>query len=366
MTDIIKSTPFHAFHKNSNARIVDFAGYHLPVSFAGGIREHQHVRDGNAGLFDVSHMGQITLSHPDILKYFDPLTPSNIMDMTQGAAKYSVLTQENGGIIDDLIITKISDQSLFIVVNGSRKYTVLEHLQKHLPPSSITHHDDYGLLALQGQKSVAILNAHVPDIHHLGFMQAQKFDFKGHIVQIARCGYTGEDGFEIYIPPSATQTIYETLFQHQDVQPIGLGARDTLRLEAGLCLYGQDIDVNTSPIEANLGWLVSKNKTKAQNYIGANIIQQQLQDGVSKKRVGLLPKTKAPMRQHVKLFNAQDVEIGYITSGTFSPTLQRPIAMGYVMPEYSQVGKEIFAELRGKKIPVEIAQLPFIAHKYYR
>jgi len=364
LKETLKETFFTAYHLKAGARFVPFAGYNLPVSFLGGIAEHNHVRGGGAGLFDVSHMGQISISGPQAIAEFDHLVPSNIHDMAHNQAKYSVLMNAQGGIIDDCIITKNSDNSLFIVVNGSRKKIVLAHLNEMLQTAQITHHIDFGLLALQGAQAIDILKKYDTNIAQLSFMQSNFFILNSMKMRISRCGYTGEDGFEISVSKHHADAVYQLLTSSEAVQSIGLGARDTLRLEAGLSLYGQDITEETSPIEADLSWLISKRKTENKSYLGADIIAHQRKHGTSKIRVGLLPQTKAPMRQGVKLFNQQDQEIGVITSGTFSPTLQRPIAMGYVDPAYSQVKTEIFAELRGKKIAVHIEKLPFIMHKY--
>ncbi|MFT6212320.1 MAG: aminomethyltransferase [Alphaproteobacteria bacterium] len=367
MSDTLKNTFFTHFHQLAGAKFVPFAGYKMPVSFAGGIAEHNHVRiAGNAGLFDVSHMGQITLSGDNAMSEFARLVPSNIETLPHNHAKYTVLMNDGGGIIDDCIVTKNPDNTLFIVVNGARKEAVLQHLQTELKTTIITHHTDCGLLALQGQGAAAVLGQYCADIHQLKFMQSGFFKIDGMMLRISRCGYTGEDGFEISVTEQDAEKIYILLTQHNSVQSIGLGARDTLRLEAGLCLYGQDIDMDISPIQAGLNWIISKERTKDNAFIGADILQKQFENGIVKQRVGLLPQTKAPMRQGVELFNELDEKIGYITSGTFSPTLQRPIAMGYVLPEYTAIDTQIFAELRGKKVPVLIAKMPFVPHHYMK
>jgi aminomethyltransferase len=366
MSQNLQNTPFTECHRIAGAKLVAFAGYEMPVSFAGGLAEHNHVRGGGVGLFDVSHMGQITLSGGNPSRDFERLVPSNIQDLPMNHAKYTVLMNSDGGMIDDCIVTKNPDGSLFLVVNGSRKHDVLEHLTTELKNTDVTYHENYGLLALQGAGAVSLLSSNVPRVHELKFMQSGQFQIEGFDVRISRTGYTGEDGFEISVSNKNALAFYNFLMKYKTIQPIGLGARDTLRLEAGLCLYGNDIDRNTSPVEANLNWIIDKERTENLGYIGANIIKEQLENGVSRKRVGLLPQTKAPIRAGVELFDSSDNKIGIVTSGTFSPTLERPIAMSYVTPEFSKLNTEIFAELRGKKIPVLVAKLPFVKHGYVK
>lgn len=366
MSQNLHNTPFTECHRTAGAKLVAFAGYEMPVSFAGGIVEHNHVRNGGAGLFDVSHMGQITLSGGNPARDFERLVPSNIQDLSINHAKYTCFMNHDGGMIDDCIVTKNADGSLFLVVNGSRKHDVLEHLNTELKNTDITYHADYGLLALQGAGAVSILASNVPRVHELKFMQSGHFQIEGFDVRISRTGYTGEDGFEISVSSKNALEFYNFLMRYEAIQSIGLGARDTLRLEAGLCLYGNDIDRNTSPVEASLNWIIDKERTENLGYIGADIIKKQLASGVIRKRVGLLPQTKAPIRAGVELFDSSDTKIGIVTSGTFSPTLERPIAMGYIKPEFSKINTEIFAELRGKKIPVLVSKLPFVKHGYVK
>lgn len=366
MTDTLQKTLFTQFHHELGAKFVPFAGYQMPVSFAGGIAEHNHVRNGGVGLFDVSHMGQITLSGANVIDEFERLIPTNIQNLSIHHAKYTVIMNKDGGIIDDCIVTKNPDNSLFLVVNGARKADVLEHLQTELKNVTINHHADYGLLALQGQQAATVLSDYIPQITQLKFMQMGQFQITDFTVRISRTGYTGEDGFEISVAPDNAHKLYDLITKNTIVHSIGLGARDTLRLEAGLCLYGNDIDMTTSPLEANLGWIIDKDRTQSGTYIGADIIKAQLEAGVIRKRVGLLPQTKAPIRAGVELFDDKDNKIGVVTSGTFSPTLEKPIAMGYIDPCFSGTDTQIFAELRGKKIPVLIAKMPFVKHKYVK
>jgi aminomethyltransferase len=365
-SEVLHHTFFTKFHKAAGAKFVPFAGYEMPVSFIGGIQEHDFVRNQSVGLFDVSHMGQLTIVGDNAITEFEALVPSDIQSLKLNCAKYTVLMNENGGIIDDCIVTRASECRLFIVFNGSRKHIVYEHLVASLPTANVIQHNDFGLLALQGKEAVNILRIYVPDIDSLKFMHSDFFQLAGIRIRISRCGYTGEDGFELSVPEHSALQIYMLLMQHADVHAIGLGARDTLRLEAGLCLYGQDIDMTTTPIEAGLSWVICKKRTKNHAYIGSKILQNQFDTGAIRHRVGLLPQTKAPVRQGVELFNAHNDKIGMVTSGTFSPTLKTPIAMGYLQSEYTPIGTQIFAELRGKKIPVIVAKLPFVKHGYVK
>jgi aminomethyltransferase len=366
MTQTLNTTAFTDFHHTLGAKFVPFAGYQMPVSFAGGIGEHNHVRGTGIGLFDVSHMGQITLLGDNVIADFERLVPSNITDLPINHAKYTCLMNADGGMIDDCIVTKNPDNSLFLVINGSRKHDVITHLTAELKNTTITYHADYGLLALQGKQAICVLSNIAPDVHKLKFMQSGQFTINDFDVRISRTGYTGEDGFEISVLPHNAHALYHLITQNPNVHSIGLGARDTLRLEAGLCLYGNDIDMTTSPVEASLNWIIDKDRTQNLGYIGADSVKNHLENGVNRKRVGLLPQTKAPIRAGVELFDTADNKIGVVTSGTFSPTLENPIAMGYIKPEFSKIGTEIFAELRGKKIPVTIAKMPFVKHGYVK
>lgn len=363
----LKQTPFTHFHKKDGAKMVGFAGYEMPISFEGVLAEHNYVRENGVGLFDVSHMGQITFKGSFVSKELSKILPCDIEKIQVGHCKYSVLLNENGGIIDDLILSKNDDGSVSVVVNGSRKYVVLEWLKIQLPQTiEIIHHENKALLALQGSNAVKVLMAHNFEIANLKFMQFQKFMLDGYEVTISRSGYTGEDGFEISIDSKNADGLYKLLLKDDIVKSIGLGARDSLRLEAGLCLYGQDLDEEISPIEADLSWCISKPMTAEKNYIGSNVIAEQLENGVSRIRVGLLPEGKAPIRQGVEIFNESNEKIGAVTSGGFSPTLNAPIAMGYVDVNYKEIGTVVYAFLRGKYLPMKIAKLPFVVHNYVR
>lgn len=364
----LKVTPLTQYHKEMGARIVPFAGYEMPVSFEGGIAEHNHVRAPRmAGLFDVSHMGQITLSGANAAQEFEKLIPSNVVSLKAGKSKYSVLLNKDGGIIDDLILSKNFDGSLLLVVNGSRKYIVLDHLKNNLSDAvTITHHEDKALMALQGSAAVSVLSSFNPNIASLKFMEFNHFAIEGASVTISRTGYTGEDGFEISCLNMSAVMLYKLLLSDKRVKAIGLGARDTLRLEAGLSLYGQDLNTDISPIEAGLSWIISKQRTEERSYIASNIIAAQKEQGTQQIRVGLKPSGRAPMRSGTELFDKNHNKIGFISSGGFSPSLNHPISMGYIHPDFKEDNTEVLALLRGKYVPVTVTKLPFVPHKYIR
>lgn len=363
----LKTTPFTVFHRQMNARMVAFAGYDMPVSFEGGLAEHHHVRHQGVGLFDVSHMGQIYFSGSDVMKALEALLPTDIHTIPAHKCKYSLVLNDKAGIIDDIMLNKDKDGNISAVVNGSRKYIVLEHFKTYLSDNvTVTLEDNRALLALQGKDAVALLSRYCPALADLKFMEFGKFTLEGMDLVISRSGYTGEDGVEISVASSVATNLYEFLIKHEGVKPIGLGARDTLRLEAGLCLYGNDLNETITPIEAGLNWAISKKQTTNLAYKGADVLKKQLEQGTDKIRVGLRPEGKAPVRDGVILFDADNHEIGFVTSGGFSPTLNAPISMGYVHPDFSKPQQIIFAELRGKKAPVKISTLPFVSHNYIR
>ena len=363
----LKTTPFTAFHRTMNARMTSFAGYDMPVSFEGGLAEHHHVRNNGVGLFDVSHMGQIYFSGTDVIEALEKLLPTDIHALPSQKCKYSLVLNDAGGITDDIILSKDKDGNISAVVNGSRKYIVLDHFKKYLPENvTVTLDEHRALLALQGKNAVHLLSQYCPALAQLKFMEFGHFILEGIPLVISRSGYTGEDGVEISVTSAFAGRLYEFLIGHKEIKPIGLGARDTLRLEAGLCLYGNDLNETITPIEAGLQWAISKKQTGNLVYKGSEIIKKQLEQGTNKIRVGLRPEGKAPIREGVLLFDADDNEIGFVSSGGFSPSLNIPIAMGYVHTDFSQNETMIFAALRGKKIPVLVSSLPFVPHHYVK
>ncbi|WP_440410908.1 glycine cleavage system aminomethyltransferase GcvT [Neorhizobium petrolearium] len=372
----LKKTPLHALHLSLGAKMVPFAGYDMPVQYpAGVLKEHLHTRAA-AGLFDVSHMGQVIVkaksgSCEDAARALESLVPVDILGLKPGRQRYGFFTDENGGILDDLMITNRGDH-LFVVVNAACKEADVAHMEAHLSGCDVTLLEDRALLALQGPRAASALAGLWPEVTAMKFMDVRDASLLDAACIISRSGYSGEDGFEISVPSAQAEQIAKALLEHPDCQPIGLGARDSLRLEAGLCLYGNDIDTTTSPIEASLEWAIQKARRmggeRAGGFPGADRILDELTNGTSRRRVGLKPEGKAPVRGHSKLFADGEggTEIGEVTSGGFGPSVEGPVAMGYVPTDYAAPGKQIFAEVRGKYLPVTVSALPFITPTYKR
>ena len=364
----LNKTPLHAFHSELGAKMVLFAGYEMPLHYPRGIiREHTHTRSG-AGLFDVSHMGQIRIGG-EAAAELQALVPSSLTDLPVHHQRYTVFTRSNGGILDDLMITNGGDH-LFLVVNAARKEDDLAHLRAHLTDRCrITHLSDRALLALQGPKAVTVMARLAPGTEAIPFLSARMVEIDAVECFVTRSGYTGEDGFELSVPARKADRLARLLLSQPEVEAAGLGARDSLRLEAGLCLYGHDIDETTTPVEAGLGWLVApayRKRTQPTRFPGAKIILEQLRNGTARRRVGLKPQGRAPIRDGATLLNRRDEVIGRVTSGGFGPTVGAPIAMGYVDTEYSKQGTELITDLRGRAYPVRTVALPFVEHRYYR
>ena len=356
--------PLDTWHRAKDARMVEFAGYWMPIQYEGIMAEHMWVRE-HAGLFDVSHMGQISLSGDGAAEALETLVPGDISALKPGRMRYSLLLAEDGGILDDLMVTNEGDQ-IGIVVNGAVKWEDIGYLRENLPDDiTLNHNEDYGLLALQGPKAVAALSRLVPEAAGLVFMQAAKATWNGHAIALSRSGYTGEDGFEISLPNEALADFADALCAMEEVKPIGLGARDSLRLEAGLPLYGHDLDEGIDPIEGDLAVAISKRRREGGGFPGAARILGHLADGSPRKRVGLLIEGKMPVREGAKLFDG-NTEIGVVTSGGFAPSVGVPIAMGYVPTGLAAPGTAIAAEVRGKRVPVTVAATPFVPHNYVR
>jgi len=356
--------PLDAWHRAKGGRMVEFAGYWMPIQYEGIMAEHLWVRE-NAGLFDVSHMGQLALSGDKVAEALETLVPGDISALKPGRMRYSLLLDEDGGILDDLMITNEGDQ-YGIVVNGAVKWEDIGHLRENLPDDiTLNHNEDYGLLALQGPKAVTALARLVPEATGLVFMQAARATWNGHAIAISRSGYTGEDGFEISLPNDALTDFADALCAMDEVKPIGLGARDSLRLEAGLPLYGHDLDPAIDPVEGDLAFAISKRRREEGGFPGAARILGHLADGSPRKRVGLLVDGKMPVREGAKLFDG-NTEIGVVTSGGFAPSVGAPIAMGYVPTGLSEPGTAIAAEVRGKRVACSVAAMPFVPHNYVR
>ena len=357
--------PLDAWHRARGARMVPFAGYAMPVQYEGVIAEHLWTRE-SAGLFDVSHMGQLQIAGPNPAAAMERLLPGDITGLKPGRVRYSLLLTDEGGIVDDLMVTNAGDH-LYVVVNGATKWDDLIYLREHLPPATeIRHLQDHALLALQGPRAVDALERLVPGASDLTFMQAGQFEFAGQAVGISRSGYTGEDGFEISIHADDAQALADALCGQPEVKPIGLGARDSLRLEAGLPLYGHDLDRDTTPVMADLTFAIQKRRRAEGGFAGAMRILAELENGPAQKRVGLNVEGRQPVREGARILDAEGEEVGRVTSGTFSPSLQRPIAMGYVATPLSQPGTALKLEQRGKLFEASVTPMPFVPHRYHR
>ncbi len=361
-------TPFFEVHKELGGKMVDFAGYSMPVQYDkfGVMQEHLHCRS-EAGLFDVSHMGQVFMTHESVdpAEFLEKIVPGDIKNLKTGDIKYTVLLNENGGIIDDLMVTRFDEKTLFLVINAGCKVKDLEYIAMQIGNDiKIEELKTRALLALQGPKAEELLVKLIPEVIKLRFMQSQEFDYKDGILYISRSGYTGEDGFEISVPDVIAVGFAKELLSNDNLKWIGLGARDSLRLEAGMCLYGHDLNEEITPIEANLKWVVPKRRREEKGFLGADKIVQQIENGTEILRVGLKPEGRAPLREGVELFSNDGNKIGKITSGGFSPSLEVPIAMGYVNEEFSKVGLKINAKLRGRDIACEVVSMPFVTNKY--
>ena len=359
-------TALYDYHKSLGAKFVPFAGYEMPVQYSTGIVDEHKFTRKSAGMFDVSHMGQLSIEgNQDLATELEKIIPIDLKKIKLNQSKYSFLTNDKGGIHDDLIVTKV-EKGFNIILNAACKNNDFKIISDSLKNKfKITLHKNLSLIALQGPKSSQILEKIISGVSSLKFMNGDKFSYKGKDVYITRSGYTGEDGFEISISNELVEDFAKKL-RLQNVQPIGLGARDTLRLEAGLCLYGHDINASTSPIEANLQWAISKRRREEGGFVGYEKIKSDLNGSLSRLRVGIKPAGKIIAREGVKIFSEDGKEIGSITSGTFGPSVNGPIAMGYVKLTFSKPETRIFLEVRGKKHEAKISELPFYKKSYVR
>ena len=383
-------TPLHALHQRLGAKLVAFAGYDMPVQYPMGVlKEHLHTRE-NAGLFDVSHMGQAWLiteeadlgsdgAHEAIARAIETLVPGEILKLKPGGIRYSVLLNEAGGIVDDLMITRPQDPAdagkLFLIVNAACKDGDFALIEKSLAGRArLQRLDDRALIAVQGPKAAGVIDGFFPGAATQGFMTMTTGTFigadhgstTGATVYISRCGYTGEDGFELSVDAAHAEALAEALLAHDDVAPIGLGARDSLRLEAGLCLYGHDIDAATSPIDGNIAFAIGKRRRAEGGFPGADRILRELTEGTARRRVGLRPEGRAPAREGTQIVDADGKAIGVVTSGGFGPTLNGPLAMGYVDAGHAADGTSLFLMVRGKPVPAQVSAMPFVPQRYYR
>ena len=370
------TTPLNALHIELGARMVPFAGYSMPVQYpAGLVAEHHHTRT-QAGLFDVSHMGQLRLMGPGAAAAFETLMPVDVLGLGLHKQRYGLLLNDEGGIIDDLMFVNrdvASGGDLFVIVNGACKHSDLAHIQARIGSlCTVEPQFDRALLALQGPQAVTALTRLLPGVEQRVFMTGMPAQWQGAELYVTRSGYTGEDGFEISLPASAAEAFARALLAQPEVQPIGLGARNSLRLEAGLCLYGNDIDTTTTPVEAQLNWAMQKVRrsggARAGGFAGADKVLAQL-DGTQpaqRLRVGLIGLERVPVREHVELHNDAGQKIGEVTSGLLAPSADKPVALAYVQAEYAAVGTRLNAMVRGKAVPMEVSPLPFVPNRYVR
>ena len=366
------TTPLNALHIELGARMVPFAGYSMPVQYpAGLVAEHHHTRSA-AGLFDVSHMGQLRLTGPDAAAAFESLMPVDVMGLGLHKQRYGLLLNDEGGIIDDLMFVN-RGEDIFVIVNGACKHGDLAHIQQRIGSRcTIEPQFDRALLALQGPQAVTALQRLVPGVEQLVFMTGMAATWVGADLYITRSGYTGEDGFEISLPAHAAEAFARALLAQPEVKPIGLGARNSLRLEAGLCLYGNDIDTTTTPVEAGLNWAMQKVRrtggARAGGFPGADKILAQLNGTAPAQhlRVGLVGLERVPVREHVELHNDAGQKVGEVTSGLLAPTADQPVALAYVQAEYAASGTRLNAMVRGKAVPMQVSPLPFVPNRYFR
>lgn len=372
MSEQLLKTPLHALHLELGARMVPFAGYDMPVQYPLGVmKEHLHTRE-QAGLFDVSHMGQIRLVGANAARALETLVPVDIIDLPVGMQRYAMFTNEQGGILDDLMVANLGDDTLFLVVNAACKDQDLAHLRKHLGEQCEVQplFEERALLALQGPAAVTVLQRLAPQVASMTFMQFAAVQLLGVECYVSRSGYTGEDGFEISVPAEHAEALARRLLQEPEVAAIGLGARDSLRLEAGLCLYGHDMNTDTTPIEASLLWAISRTRradsVRPGGFPGADKIFAQQLAGVARKRVGLLPQERTPVREGAEIVDEAGTVVGSICSGGFGPTLAAPVAMGYVDTRHAALDTPLWAIVRGKRVALKVSKMPFVPQRYYR
>jgi aminomethyltransferase len=368
----LQKTPLHALHLELGARMVAFAGYSMPVQYPEGlIAEHRHTR-ASAGLFDVSHMGQLRLVGPDAAAAFETVIPMDVIDLAPGKQRYGLLLTDEGTIIDDLMFVNRGGE-LFVIVNGACKQGDLQHLHERIGSRcQVIPLPERALLALQGPKAVDAIKRVLPETDKLVFMTGAGLQWQGADLFVTRSGYTGEDGFEISVPGAHAEALARALLAQPEVKPVGLGARNSLRLEAGLCLYGNDIDTSTTPVEAALTWAIQKVRRtggeRAGGFPGAQRVLAQLEgrEAIARKRVGLVARERVPVREHAQLQEPQGQRVGEVTSGLLAPSLDQPIAMGYLPPQLAAPGTRVDALVRGKPVPMEVSPMPFIPNRYHR
>jgi len=361
----LEKLPLDGWHRDHGGRMVPFAGYEMPVQYEGIIAEHLWTRE-NAGLFDVSHMGQLFIHGRGADVALERLMPGDFRSAADMKPKYSLLLADDGGIVDDLMATR-RGEDFYVVVNGATKHGDVDYMQRRLPEDVIIDHmRQQALLALQGPRAAEVLETIVPGVSELSFMQAGPFNWQGHSLWISRSGYTGEDGFEVSVPATAAAALADAITAHELAKPIGLGARDSLRLEAGLPLYGHDLDARTTPVMAGLTFAINKRRRAEGGFPGDMRILAELDNGPIEKRVGFEIDGRQPVREGALVLDGEGNEVGKITSGGFSPSLQRPIAMGYVAAPFAEIGTALKLEQRGKLFDAKVVAMPFVPHRYHR
>ncbi|WP_027966926.1 glycine cleavage system aminomethyltransferase GcvT [Halomonas halocynthiae] len=365
----LNRTPLYALHVELGAKLVPFAGYEMPVQYPLGVkREHEHTRTA-CGLFDVSHMGQLLLRGDNPAEALERLVPADVVGLAEGVQRYCMFTNDKGGILDDFMTVNAGDH-LYLVVNAACKNADIDHLRQELP-EHVLDVLDRGLLAIQGPKTADVMERLCPGVCEMKFMQHGHFEIDGIPVWVSRSGYTGEDGFEVSVAADQAEALARRLLAEEEVEAIGLGARDSLRLESGLCLYGHDIDATTTPVEAGLNFAIGKSRRQGGEreggFPGADIIIEQLANkSAQRKRVGLLGEGRAPVREGTELFDSEGNAIGHVTSGGFGPCVGKPVSMGYVCVTESEIGNTIYAEVRGKRLPMAVSKMPFVQSGYQR
>ncbi len=363
--ETLDKLPLDAWHRARGGRMVPFAGYEMPVQYEGIMAEHLWTRE-NAGLFDVSHMGQLLIHGRNAASALEALMPGDFLAAADMKPKYSLLLEEDGGIVDDLMATR-RGEDFYVVVNGATKQGDIAFMERRLASDVVIDHmRQQALLALQGPRAAEVLEAIIPGVSKLSFMEARPFAWQGRSLWISRSGYTGEDGFEISVPAIAAPELADAIVAHELAKPIGLGARDSLRLEAGLPLYGHDLDTRTTPVMAGLNFAINKRRRSEGGFLGAARILSELQNGPPQKRVGLEVDGRQPVREGALILDGEGNEIGKVTSGGFSPSLQRPIAMGYVASHLADDGTALKLEQRGKLFDAKVTAMPFVPHRYHR
>ena len=362
----ILTLPLDAWHRAHGGRMVEFAGYHMPVQYEGIMAEHLWTR-AHAGLFDVSHMGQLTITGEGVVPALEALMPADIAGLTLNRARYSLLLNDDGGVLDDLMLTRQGEEQVYMVVNGATKYDDLAHMIERLPDEvTLNLMEDHALLAVQGPEAVAAVARLIPGVADLVFMQAGAFDWNGHRLWISRSGYTGEDGVEMSVPAEAAEALADALLEQPEVKPIGLGARDSLRLEAGLPLYGHDLDPETTPVMADLGFARFKRRREAADFPGAARILAEREQGAVTRRVGVLVEGRQPVREGASVIDADGSTVGHVTSGGFAPSVGAPIAMAYVPVAMAAPGTVLQLVQRGKVHQGTVTAMPFVPHRYFR